>query len=118
MQALSPLLGKTVEFLPARCAWVRKLWLLHPLEHIDLGAGAIHNGTDGDNMTSIRQYDFNLKDLVGQTPLRRQTGTGLGGPHGGTLLWSKLFSEEFKQSFAKHRLQGVVFEQVFSWKAS
>jgi hypothetical protein len=114
MQALSPLLRKTVEFLPARYAGVRKLWLLHPLEHIDLGAGAVHNGTDGHNMTSIRQYDFNVKDLVGKHLFGVKQAPGSAARKAGHCFGANYVSEQFKQTFAKHRLQGVVFEEVFS----
>jgi hypothetical protein len=117
MQALSPLLGKTVEFLPARCAAIRKLWLLHPLEHIDLAAGAMHNGAKGHNMTVIRQCDFNLNDLVGKHFFGVKQALGSAARQGGHCFGANYVSEEFKQTFAKHRLQGVVFEEVFSYGA-
>lgn len=106
-----------MEFLPARCAAVRKLWLLHPLEHIDLAAGAVHNGTKGHNMTVIQQYDFKLNDLVGKHLFGVKQAPGSAARKAGYCFGANYVSEEFKQTFAKHQLQGVVFEEVFSYGA-
>jgi hypothetical protein len=116
MQALSPLLGNTVEFLQVLCYDLRKLWVLHPLEHIDLAGGAVHNGSRGDNMTSIKRYDFNVKDLVGKHLFGVKQVTGSPARKGGYCFAADYVSEEFKLTFAKHRLQGVVFEEVFLYR--
>jgi hypothetical protein len=116
VQALFPLLGKTVEFLPARCGAVRKLWLLHPLEHIDLAAGAVHKGTDGKNMTRIQRYDFDVRYLVGKHLFGVKQAPGSAARQGEYSFAIDYVSEEFKLTFAKQRLQGVVFEEVFSYR--
>src|SRR5262249_40383700 len=64
--ALASLLRRTVEFLPLRCVDIPQLWMLHPLRHIDLGPGAVHNAWNGRNMTVIDRYVFEIDDLKGK----------------------------------------------------
>jgi hypothetical protein len=114
--ALEPLLGKSVEFLPLRCNEVSRFWVMHPLRYVDLGPRAVHNGQFGDNMTSIRKYDFNIDDLEGkhlfgikQTPGSHSRGAGI-------CFGNNYVSEEFRRVVIEYDLQGVVFEKVFSYR--
>lgn len=117
MQALVPLLGKTVEYLPASCDSEQKLYVLHPLEQVDLAAGAIHNGINGNNMSSIQRHDFNLKELAGKHLFGVKQAPHSAARKGGFCFAANYVSEEFKLTYARHGLQGAVFEEVFSYSA-
>jgi hypothetical protein len=114
--ALTPLLGKTVEFLPLRCAKLPGLWVLHPLRHIDLAAGAVHNGKAGHNMTVIHRYAFEAEDLKGKHLFGVKQVPGSAARAGGHCFRANYVSEEFKGAVTTNGLQGIVFEKVFSYR--
>lgn len=114
--ALAPLLRRTVEFLPLRCAELPELWVLHPLRHIDLASRAVHNGTNGSNMTVIRRYAFEIDDLKGKHLFGIKQATGSAARKAGLCFRSSYVSEEFKRLVAAHGLEGAVFEKVFSYR--
>jgi hypothetical protein len=112
--ALAPLLQDTVEFLPLHCAEISQLWVMHPLEHIDLAADAVHNATPGNNMTVIRSYAFTPEELEGKHLFGIKQAPGSPARHAGICFAANYVSEQFRRLVAAHALQGVVFEKVFS----
>jgi hypothetical protein len=113
--ALMPLLRKTVEFLPLRCSELPGLWVMHPLRHIDLASNAVHNATEGSNMTVIRRYAFEIVDLKGKHLFGIKQAPGSSARKGGYRFGASYVSEGFKRVVEAHGLQGVVFEKVFSY---
>src|SRR5262249_11023865 len=105
--ALAPLLRRTVEVLPLRCAELPPLCVLHPLRHIDLAPGAVHNATNGSNMTVIRRYAFEIDDLMGKHLFGVKQVVGSAARKGGLCFAANYVSEEFKRLVAAHGLQGV-----------
>jgi hypothetical protein len=115
--ALAPLLRRTVEFLPLRCAEIPQLWVLHPVRHIDLAPRAVHNATNGGNMTEIRRYAFDIEKLKGKHLFGVKQATDSSARKAGLCFAADDVSEEFKRVAGSHALQGVVFEKVFSYSA-
>jgi hypothetical protein len=115
--ALAPLLRRTVEFLPLRCAELPQLWVLHPLRHIDLAPRAIHDSANGSNMTVIRRYAFEINELKGKHLFGVKQAMGSAARKAGSCFEANYVSEEFKRLVATNALQGVVFEKVFSYRA-
>ncbi len=64
--ALEPLLRGSVEFLPLVHTDGDTLWVIHALQHVELGSKAIHNASSGSNMTVIEKYDFEVSELKGK----------------------------------------------------
>lgn len=116
-EALAPLLEETVEFLPLDCSEPSDVWVMHALQHIDLGADAIHNARPGGNMTTISKYDFELDDLEGKHFFRIKQAPGSPARKAGHCFGSAyLVSEEFVRLFEAHSLQGLVFKEVFAYR--
>lgn len=115
--ALAPLLRKTVEFLPLRCAQISQLWVLHPLRHIELAPRAVHDATDGSNMTEISRYDFMVEDLKGKHLFGVKQAKDSAARKAVYCFGTDYVSEEFKRVVDSEALQGVVFEKVFSYNA-
>jgi hypothetical protein len=114
--ALAPLLRRTVEFLPLRCAKLPQLWVLHPLRHIDLAPRAVHDAASGSNMTEIRRYAFEIDDLKGKHLFGVKQAMGSPARKAGSCFSANYVSEEFKRLVEREGLQGVVFEKVFSYR--
>lgn len=115
MTALVPLFGDDVEFLPVKTDDQFDRWIIHSLVHIPLSGEAEHNGRDGKNITSIKEYAFDPDDLRGihlfRIRLPEYTPAGKAG--GGSR---QLFvSEQFKQTYGAAGLQGIVFKEVFRY---
>jgi hypothetical protein len=110
------LVRRTVEFLPLRCVNFPDLWVLHPLRHIDLAPGAVHNATNGSNMTVIRRYAFEINDLKGKHLFGVKQTMGSSARKAGLCFAANYVSEEFKCLAGAHGLQGVVFERVFAYR--
>jgi hypothetical protein len=116
--ALTPLLGKTVEFLPLRCAELSTIWVMHPLRHLDLAPEAVHDAEKGDNMTRIGQYAFQADDLRGAHLFGVKQVPGSPARKGGHCYGANYISEEFRRCVRTHGLQGVTFKKVFSYLPS
>lgn len=114
--ALAPLFRRTVEFLPLRCAGQPQLWVLHPLRHVDLARGAMHNATIGDNMTVIDRYAFEIKDIEQKHLFGVKQSKGSPARKGGFCFAANYVSEEFKGLVESQGFRGVVFEKVFSYR--
>ena len=115
--ALAPLLRRTVEFLPLRFAEIPQLWVLHPLRHIDLAPRAVHNATNGSNMTVVRRYAFEIDELKGKHLFGVKQVKDSAARKAGFCFAANYVSEEFKRVVGSDELQGVVFEKVFSYSA-
>lgn len=90
-----------MEFLPLHCASPAQLWVLHPLRHVDLAHAAVHNATNGSNITVVRRYAFDIHDLKGKHLFGVKQA--MGSP---TRKWANYVSEEFKRCVAANDLQG------------
>jgi hypothetical protein len=117
-KALCPLLKSHVEFLPLQCRTMKDLWLLHPLRHIDLSSEAEHNGWNGDNMSVVRKYAFDPTDLNGLHVFSIKQAPGSAARSVGFCFTGTYVSEEFKRIVATSHLQGVVFNEVLSYRPS
>jgi hypothetical protein len=113
--ALEPLFGRKVEFLPVRCGDYQRVWLLHPLEYVDLAANALHDGEPGENICAIKRYAFDTDDLAGKHLFGVHQAPGSPARKGGFSFGSNYVSEEFGRVFEAHGLQGVTFKKVFSY---
>lgn len=115
--ALAPLLRRTVEFLPLRYGENSQLWLLHPLRHIDLSQSAVHNAENGGNMTFVSRYAFETKALQGKHLFGVKQAKGSVSRRVGYCFGANYVSEEFRRVVGEAKLQGVVFEKIFSYSA-
>ena len=114
---LEPILERDVEFLPLSCEALPRVWVMHPLRHIDLAPDAEHNATGHScNMTVIRRYSFEISDLHGLHFFGIKQAPGSPAHKAGSCFRADCVSEEFKQLIDANGLEGVVFEEVFSYR--
>jgi len=114
-EILDPLLGDTVEFLSLRCDPKIDLYVLHPLRHIALAEGAETTPDDASsNITVIRRYSFNPRDLDGIHVFHVSQRPGSPAGRAGSPCTGYLVSDDFVRTIEENALRGVVFEKVFS----
>jgi hypothetical protein len=114
-EILEPLLGKSVELLPLKCADL-ECWVMHPLRHIELAAEAIHNGRGGSNITEIEKYAFRPQDLAGLHLFGVLNSPGSAARKAGLSYQCNYVSSEFKQLVDQHDLQGAALEEIYSYR--
>ena len=112
IEVIAPLLSDTVEFLPVACGQSDKLFVMHILRHVDLGANARTNQKSSNkNVTVVHDYDFKSQAINGLHLFMVRQPLGCPAGDGGFATHSIFASSEFRTVVESSQLRGLSFRE-------
>jgi hypothetical protein len=108
--AIEPMLGTSVEWLPSLIRDVGVYYVLHPLESVELGPAAIvKKNAVSKNYTWVDKYDFAATSLPTCFMIRQAEGSAA--RKGGFCMLDMIVNEQLRWKLARFR--GVDFAMIY-----